>query len=1349
MRFYLTLLFLFCLCIARAQKPIAFKHLNVEHGLSQSSVLAIAQDSKGFIWFGTRFGLNKYDSRNFKIYKKEANNEKSLSHSEYISSITLANDGTLWIGTPYGLNKYNEPEDSFDHIVHQEANRNSLSNSKINCIYEDSKSRLWVGTANGLNLLKSKKNAVFARFLINSNRPQQIYAIAEDHTGTIWLSTTDGLMNIKFEKGKARLKYYEAFSNQINKAIDNHVTSIVQDWENNLWIGTKQTGLFKLNLKTEAIVNYAYNSLNSTGISSNNIRKIIVDKTGKLWIGTLHGINIYNPLTKTFSNVQNEPGNNSSLSQNSVYDIFQDKQGIIWVGTYYGGINLLYPDYTPFKIYSSSKTGLSSNVISSITEDKKRNLWIGTEGEGLNYLDRKTNTYTRYQYSPNNPNSLSSNLVKSIIKDKKGKIWIGTHLGGLNLFNPETNNFTRFTNKRNDTSSLSNDEITSIFEDSQGRFWVGTNNGLNSFNTETGKFNRNKINGRKDAVSFIYEDSMHTIWVATNSGLHQLKNKTSSFTSRTADQPSTLPYGDVSCITEDKKGFIWLGTFRNGLFKLDTKRHRYIHIKQADGLPSNNIVGILEDDEHNLWISTDNGLCKYNQQKKSFDIYNIKDGLPGNEFNYKSFFKDSYGAFFFGSLSGMISFFPKEIKQNKDVPKAVFTDLKLFNKTVRLNGDDELLKTNISHTQSVTFKSGQNVFSIDFTVLNFIKPDKNLYAYKLAGFEKNWNYVNIPSASYTNLSPGNYTLLIKGSNNDGLWTAEPTELKIRILPPFYQTWWAYLIYLLFIAAILFVLVRYLLIRAVLSREKEINEHKLEFFTNISHEIRTPLTLIIGPLEKLIDDSQDNPELNRDLQPIKNNADRLMNLITELLDFRKAESGKMILQVSPGNIVKFCKEIFIAFQNWAIANNIKYNFECEDEEIELYFDKIQLEKVLFNLLSNAFKFTPKGGEICFKIKQDDGHVYLQVLDNGEGIPLAKQRDLFTNFYQAKPSTNIGTGLGLSLSKSITELHHGEIKFESEAETAARPAYTCFNISLKKGTRHFKESDFLSDYIYYDDVKNYNPKGSPVIEQDLWNKSAEIIIPQEHKKNNLLLVEDNMEVRHFIKNALNESYNIYECEDGQQGLTTAVELIPDLILSDVMMPNMDGLELCRRLKTDVRTSHIPVILLTARSAYVHQLHGLENGADAYVIKPFNLKILELNIRNLLTARETIRQKFGQVVTLEPKNMIINKTEQDFVEKIISIIEAQITNPNFDVPALSLEIGMSQPILYKKIRALTDLSVNDFIKSIRLKRAAQLLQQNAGNISEVAYAVGFNDRKYFSLEFKKYFGKTPSEFVKKTED
>ncbi|WP_421938459.1 two-component regulator propeller domain-containing protein [Pedobacter sp.] len=1342
MRIFILLLLSFATNVVRAQDNYAFKHLNVENGLSQSSVLSITQDAKGFIWMGTRFGLNKYDSQTFKIYKQEPNNPKSLSGSEYIAAMLPAKDGSLWIGTPHGLNRYNEARDNFDRVLADKSNPTAISNSLIHCIFQDSKKRIWVGTGNGLNLLTDQENYRFRQYLSHPKSGQRIYTVAEDHTGTIWISSSGGLMNMRIVNGKAQFKYFKNFSDAINKAIDNHVTSIVEDSDHNLWIGTKQTGLYQWNLRTAKITAYTYSSLNTNGISSNNIRKIIIDQQNRLWIGTLHGINIYNPKNHTFSSIQNEPGNPASLSQNSVYDIFQDRQGIIWIGTYYGGVNLLYPNYTPFKVYQSAKgqTGLSSNVVSAITEDNDHNLWIGTEGEGLNYYDRKRNIYTHYRYNPNNSTSLSSNLVKSIIKDNKNRIWVGTHLGGLNLFQPASHTFVRYTSKKNDVSSISNDEITAIFEDSKGRFWVGTNNGLNSFNTSTGKFVRNMINGLSDAVSYIFEDSKHNLWVAANSGLYQLKGDASRFTPRRADRPNLLPYNNVSSIAEDKKGNLWIGTFRNGLFKLDAEKHHYTLVDKKAGLPSNNIVGILEDEQQILWVSTDNGLCRFDPAKRTFKTYNVKDGLPGNEFNYKSLLKDASGELFFGSLSGMISFFPSQIRENKSAAKVIFTGLKLFNKPVQIDEENSVLDKNLSVAPELTLKSAQNVFTIDFTVLNFIKSDKNKYAYKLVGFENNWNYVDVPAASYTNISPGNYKLLVKGSNNDGLWAKEASVLKLEILPPFYRTWWAYLFYLLVTVAVLVLVLRYLLVKALLTQEKEVNEHKLEFFTNISHEIKTPLTLITGPLDKMISDAQDDPALHRSLQPIKNNADRLMHLVNELLDFRKTESGKMPLQVSPGNLVKFCREIYLAFQNVAITKHIEYSFYTEVEDITIYFDKVQLEKVMFNLLSNAFKFTPDAGEIKVALKTEENHIKVLVSNTGMGIPLEDQGNLFNSFYQSKSHTSIGTGLGLSLSKSIINLHHGNISFTSKPATVEATGFTCFTFQLKQGKDHFDAKDFIQDYVYYDDASNYSLKPAlqpetPVITEQTSTETK--------KRYQILLVEDNAEVRHFVKNALIDEYEIQEAEDGVKGLDVAIELIPDLILSDVMMPNMDGLELCRRLKTDERTSHIPVVLLTARSAYVHQINGLEQGADAYIMKPFNLQVLKLNIQNLLQARETLKQKFSQVVTLEPKNLIINQTDQKFLNKIIQIIEDRISDTEFDVPTLATEIGMSQPVLYKKIRALTDLSVNDFIKSIRLKRAAQLLGTTR-NIAEVAYSVGFNDRKYFSLEFKKYFGKSPTEYI-----
>ena len=859
-----------------------------------------------------------------------------------------------------------------------------------------------------------------------------------------------------------------------------------------------------------------------------------------------------------------------------------------------------------------------------------------------------------------------------------------------------------------------------------------------------------KLRNKSDFV--FLRDQKHNTWIGTSDGLFVLNRTRDLFISFKKGLKNSLRSGNINCIAQRKNGEIWIGTYYGSLSYYDQKNNRFINYNEENGLPDNNVFGIIEDDAGNLWVSTSNGLSMFNPVLKTFKNYTSRDGLPGNEFNKNAFLKSSGGELFFGGYNGFAGFFTNKIQTNTEPSEIVLTDLKLDNRSLKINDGDGLLKENICQTDQVTFHHNQNTITINFALLNYVKPEKNKYSYKLEGFEKNWNSVNTPTATYTNLPPGDYVFQVKGMNNDGIQSLNVKKLKISILPPFYLTWWAYLFYACLATGIIILLLRYLLIRAVLKNEKETNAHKLEFFTNISHEIRTPLTLIVAPLEKIMEETREQPGLHKELSLIKNNADRLMRLTTELLDFRKAESGKMILQVSPGNLAKFCREIFLVFQNMAGVQNISYNFYAEQEEIQLYFDKVQLEKVLFNLLSNAFKFTPENGQISFHLKVKTDLVKIEIANSGKGIPLENQSDLFNSFYQVASTGNIGTGLGLSFSKSITELHHGKIYFESTPDPMGKDGYTCFTVELQTGKDHFKPAEFQIDYIYYDDAINYNDVSNswePFTIKDSVPNSIETIPPAENsinpaKKHTILLAEDNAEIRRFIKDALSGNYEVYECEDGLAGWKTAPDLIPDLIISDVMMPNIDGLEFCRRIKTDERTSHIPVILLTARSAYIHQINGLETGADAYIIKPFNIKLLQLNIENLLNAREKLRLKYGQTITLEPKNLIINTTEQAFLRNLIKIIEKHISDTDFGVPVLATEIGMSQPVLYKKIRSLTDQSVNDFIKSFRLKQAARLLKTGGLSVSEIAYSVGFNDRKYFSLEFKKQFGISPTEYI-----
>lgn len=1317
-----------------AQNNITFKQLNLESGLSQSSVLSIGQDGKGFLWFGTRFGLNKYDSRTIKTYINEADKPNSISSSYFLASILTTKNGNIWVATSYGLSIYNEKNDDFERILNDPKNPSSLSSNKVNCLFQDSKKRIWVGTSGGLNLLDSEKDRTFKRFLTTPGLG--VWSIGEDHWGRIWIGTNSGLMCIINSHNKMVFKQFPDFNSKMNQAVDNRVTSLVEDHENNLWIGTKQTGLSKLNLLTEKFTTLSYSDNNQVGIVSNNIRKIIVDAQGKIWIGTLHGVNVYDPATQKLAVLQNTPGDISSLSQNSVYDIFQDKQGIIWIGTYFGGVNMVYPNHTPFRIYSSkpNNKGLSGRVISAITEDNQHNLWIGTEGEGVNYFDRKTNTYRHYLFSINNPNSVGSNLIKAILKDKKGRIWVGTHLGGLNLFNPASESFTRYKSKKGDSTSVSSDEITSLFEDSKGRFWVGTNLGLNIFDPATGKFRRNQVNGNTDPIAFIYEDSHNRIWLATVNNLYLLANNNRFFVPKKVDNQEVFAGGGASCILEDKKGNFWIGTIRDGIYKLGAKGDSYVHFSQTEGLPSNNIVGLLEDDLGNLWISTDNGLAKYNQKENTFRIYNVKDGLPSNEFNYNSSLKDSKGEFYFGTLSGLVGFFPNQIRENTAAPQVIFTGLKLFNKPVEINAENKLLPENISITPAITFESRQNVFAIDFAILNFIKPEKNRYAYKLEGFEKNWNYVETPTATYTNLSPGSYVLLAKGCNNDGIWSNQVSRLLIEVRPPFYKTWWAYLFYLIVSFAVVFIVLRYLFIRALLAKEKETGQSRLNFFTNISHEIRTPLTLILGPLDKLLHETQSDYGLNKQLHVVKNNTDRLMRLVTELLDFRKAEAGKMRLHVGPENIVSFCNEIYLAFKNMAESRNIDYVFKCPEAELTIYFDKPQLEKVLFNLLSNAFKFTKDGGKIVLEIINQSDRVNISVTDTGKGLSAADQANIFTNFYQADEPSNIGTGIGLAFSKSIVELHHGQIKVTSINQPNGGKK-TSFGFYLRKGTTHFKASELLQHQTSPEN-QNYYPQ------QETNLQATAEVVSKKGKK--LLIADDNIEIRKFIVHIFQQDYQILEASSGLEAWQICSQKLPDLIISDVMMPGMDGFELCHKLKTDDRTSHIPVILLTARAAYIHQINGLETGADAYITKPFDVNLLKLNVRNLIASRTLLQKKYAQLLSLSPQVPEPIGLDQVFLKKLIHILEEHIGDSDFSIPTLSALIGISQAVLYKKIRAVTGVSVNEFIKTMRLKRAAQLLRQGELNIKEIAYAVGFSDRKYFSNEFKRAFGKTPTEFI-----
>jgi signal transduction histidine kinase/CheY-like chemotaxis protein/AraC-like DNA-binding protein/streptogramin lyase len=925
--------------------------------------------------------------------------------------------------------------------------------------------------------------------------------------------------------------------------------------------------------------------------------------------------------------------------------------------------------------------------------------------------------------------------------DKDQNIWCGTHGGGLNVFDRKQNKFKRFLYKENDVASLRS-EITSLVEDDNGRIWVASNSGLQLFQrkgTELTPLSLSTISGPSNGITAttFYKDVQGNVWIGAIPGLYKVSGNS-------IQEISKDIY--INSLQQDKQRNMWIALNYGGVAQYNNSTNQITYYTGIDGLSNRNVVGMLLDDSDNLWLSTDNGLIKFNPSKKAIQTYTVSDGLAGNEFNYNSYLKDSKGEFFFGGYNGISSFIPERIETNSYIAPVVFTGLRLFNNAVAINGEDKLLTENINGTERINFKYNQNVFSIEFALLNYIKSSKNKYAYKLEGFDKGWNEVNSTSATYTNLPSGTYTFSVKGANNDGVWS-KPSSIQIKVLPPFWLTWWAYCIYVLAFVAIMFLIIRFFFLRELLKKEDELHHVKLNFFTNVSHEIRTHLTLIMAPVEKLLDKKEEDGFVHQQLTQVKSNANRLLKLVSELMDFRKAETNHLNLHIERHNLIPFLQDIYSSFQETSLAKRIQVSFIHDAEDVPVYFDKEQLEKVFFNLLANAFKFTPEGGRISLMVEQKDNKVNITVTDNGRGIAPEYLEKLFTNFFQVADHglQNTGYGIGLALSKNIVELHKGTVSVESESTLNGKEGRTVFTVALLQGNRHF-ETNVSTETITAIKPSEVESAAIDVPHLPITETTTE-------KQFSILIAEDNPELRTLVKETFNDQYNVISCEDGLQGWNTAVDQIPDLIISDVMMPEMDGFTLCSKLKTDERTSHIPVILLTAKSSQNDQVSGLETGADIYITKPFSTKILELNVRNLLAAREKLRQKFSQQIIAAPETIplaeapadtFVNSVDKEFLTRVIQLVDEHMDDPDFGVEKLARKVAMSPPILYKKIKAVSNMSVNEFVKSLRLKKAAQLLQKTDMTVYEVAYNVGYNDRKYFSREFKKQFGKTPSEYA-----
>lgn len=922
-------------------------------------------------------------------------------------------------------------------------------------MFQDRRGRIWIGTQAGLNQLIDPKTNQFKQYTFPGHT-NTINSICEDQVGNLWLGTDDGLVRMTFDQHTVHSKLFRNKSGTPNSLRENTVTALAIDSQQTLWIGTKHGELDRLNLADESFTHFRQAIFGLSGSSHDEIFCMFTDRNGTLRIGTPEGLVNLETKSLQITRYQNDVDNPNSLGDNNIFCIFQDQQGSIWLGTYYNGINILHPDNTPFKLITS-KTLVIKNI-NQITEDKKHNLWVGSDGGGLDYLDRRTGALTHYGAGPG---KLPSLQTKAIFVDKAGYTWAGMRRGGISRLDPDHREWVSYHHDPKDSSSIKSDNVYAILEDSQQRLWVLTSDGVSVFNNRQGHlqpytFNDPVQNQLDSLVGFtIQEDQWNNIWIGKRGGSYLLSSATNKLIWLPFTKTSRTPSQYITAIHQDRLGRIWAATRRDGLKRFDEHQYKFVNYSAKDGFPEISITSCESDRLGILWLTSPHGLIRYDPARKKSLLYTSSDGIIGSEFEPGASFCGHDGKLYFGTNNGLIYFDPMAIRINNQPPNVAFTSLEVANKPVQIGDSTNLLTTEISLTRQLTFTYQQNFFTITFAVLNYLKSEKNQFAYKMEGIDNEWHYLKTPSVTFNNLPAGHYTLMVKGANNDGVWSKKPAQIAITILPPLWKTWWASCIYFLSVCALLYFILRSFWLRATIRREQELHQAKLDFFTNISHEIRTHLTLIIGPIDLLLFSKKEDKEVQTQLTYAKNSSSNLLNLVTELLDFRKAEAQKLPLFIEENELVSFVKSILLSFNYESEKRNISLTFTSNKDSVLLWFDPDQFAKVIYNLLSNAFKFIQDGGEITVHIQEELNIVKISISDNGKGISEENVKKLFTNYFQVYDfdSQNTGYGIGLALAKTITELHHGVLTVESWEAKHGKPGYTRFFIVLLKGNNHF--------------------------------------------------------------------------------------------------------------------------------------------------------------------------------------------------------------------------------------------------------------------------------------------------------
>jgi signal transduction histidine kinase/ligand-binding sensor domain-containing protein/DNA-binding response OmpR family regulator len=1392
--FFYLLLLTFSSGISQKSQYV-FDQITIENGLSNNSITCIFKDSRKFIWIGTTDGLNRYDGYSFVIYKHTPSDSNSISDN-FISSIIEDFNGKLWIGTQGGgLNVYDPYTEKFTSFYYDPANERSIPSNFIfhhNSLLLDEDSILWIGTNNGM-CSYDLNPGVFRRHPLKTrgndkNEFKDIRIIFEDSEENLWIGTNSGL--IKYLKNTGIIKIYTNNKNNSRSISNNIITSISEDVRRNeLWVGTED-GLNIFDKRNEVFYRYFSKKGNEKAISDNSITSIIKDEAGNFWVGTKSGgLNMFDASKKEFSYWKYDPANADGISDNYVDYLFFDKSGLLWIGTVNAGINLLDIKEKQFGLIRNdpkNPNSLSSNTIRSIYEDREGNIWIGTYGGGLNKYDRKN--FVRYLHQLDNTNSLSHNIVTVIHEDTEGNLLIGTWGGGLNRMDKKTGVITR--------NFLNVPEfVNDIFEDENHRLWIGCNGGLYVYDQKTKgliRFDSEQDDNRKltaTSINKIIKDHSGNLWIGTFDGLNKialnpdnLEIDTIIHYLKNPMDKNSVSDNRIVTLYEDIKGDLWIGTYGGGLNKfmpdsignaVDNKG-TFVYYSDEDGLSGNTIYGILGDENGYLWISTNQGLSKFNPVDNTFYNFDVGDGLQGNQFYWRACVRSRTGEMYFGGINGLNFFHPDNIKISKGFPKVIITDLQLFNKSVPVGpraGGRQILSRSISFTDRIKLTRKDYAFAFEFAALTYRSQNKIKYAYRLENFDSKWVYTDARKryATYSHLRPGDYTFKVKSTNKDGIWNDEFTSIVISVLPAYWETIWAFIVYGIILLLLLYYFRNQILSRARyrheiqlerVEREKseEYNDMKLRFFTNISHEFKTPLTLILGPLSKLVSMGKLDSKIKTQLSLMQSGSKRLLRLVGQLMEFRKVETGNLNLRISRNDIIPVLKDIAFTFKSKAIQNKIKYSLKIPVKSAFIWFDRNILETIVYNLLSNAFKFTSENGKVHLSLKflnkdgeiiipnqKDERYIQLMVSDTGIGIPKERMDTLFKRFYQIgrAEQQKRGTGIGLALCKDLVELHHGEISVESEQGTG-----TDFTVRIPVHESFFNRNEFIEEEKIKETQKipGFIKEESEVILIDDDLSSVDFKAPDITDAPLILIVEDDVELVKYMGKLLEDKYNILTSHSCENGMEMIVNNEPDLVVLDIMMPGMSGLELCQKLKSDIRVSHIPIILLTALTNVEDQIKGLSTGADSYITKPFHPEHLIVNIEKLIEQRKQLRAHFQREFYIKPDSSQLPTMDEKFLNKVINYIKKNLSESDLNVETLSNEVGISATHLYRKIKSLTDLSPNELIRKLRLKKAAELLSAKQGTISEIMYEVGFSNHSYFAKCFHEEFELSPKEFVSK---